>query len=88
MANLPISGIFNITATYGQKGKYWANGHQGLDIICDNKTIYAACDGTEQSLSSNEQSQVQTNLGLETIDLVITYDDDTTQTYKIVKSEG
>lgn len=42
---------------------------------------------TEQSLSSNEQSQVRTNLGLETIDLVITYDDDTTQTYKIVKSE-
>jgi hypothetical protein len=46
MTNLPISGIFNITATYGQKGKHWANGHQGIDIICDNKTIYATCDGT------------------------------------------
>ena len=46
MTNLPISGIFNITATYGQKGKYWINGHKGLDIVCSNKTIYATCDGT------------------------------------------
>ena len=46
MTNLPISGIFNITATYGQKGKYWANGHQGLDFTCANRTIYATCDGT------------------------------------------
>lgn len=45
MTNLPISGTFNITATYGQQGKYWANGHQGIDITCSNKKIYATCDG-------------------------------------------
>ena len=46
MTNLPISGTFQVTATYGQKGKYWANGHQGIDFICSNKNIYATCDGT------------------------------------------
>ena len=46
MTNLPVSGDFQVTATYGQKGKYWANGHQGVDIVCSNKTIYATCDGT------------------------------------------
>lgn len=46
MTNLPISGTFNITAIYGQQGKYWANGHQGIDITCSNKKIYATCDGT------------------------------------------
>lgn len=45
MTNLPISGTFQVTATYGQKGKYWANGHQGIDIVCSNKNIYATCDG-------------------------------------------
>ena len=46
MTNLPISGQFTITAIYGQKGKYWANGHKGLDIVSPNKTVYATCDGT------------------------------------------
>ena len=46
MTNLPISGTFQVTATYGQKGKYWANGHQGIDFVCSNKSIYATCDGT------------------------------------------
>ena len=46
MTNLPISGTFQVTATYGQKGRYWANGHQGIDIVCSNKNIYATCDGT------------------------------------------
>ena len=46
MTNLPISGAFQVTATYGQKGRYWAHGHQGIDIVCSNKNIYATCDGT------------------------------------------
>jgi len=46
MTNLPISGEFKVTATFGQQGKYWANGHKGLDIVCSNKKIYATCDGT------------------------------------------
>lgn len=46
MTNLPISGQFNVTATYGQQGKYWSKGHQGVDIVCSNKNIYATCNGT------------------------------------------
>lgn len=46
MTNLPINGIFKITATFGQKGPYWANGHKGVDIVCANHNIYATCDGT------------------------------------------
>ena len=46
MTNLPISGEFSITATFGQTGKYWANGHKGVDIVCGNRDIYATCDAT------------------------------------------
>lgn len=45
MTNLPISGTFNVTATYGQQGKYWGDGHKGIDFIAKNKAIYATCDG-------------------------------------------
>lgn len=46
MTNLPVIGQFNITATFGQQGKYWVSGHKGLDIVSANKAIYATCDGT------------------------------------------
>lgn len=46
MTNLPITDDFTVTATYGQKGDYWVGGHQGIDIVAPNKTIYATCDGT------------------------------------------
>lgn len=46
MTNLPITDDFTVTATYGQKGDYWVGGHQGVDIVAPNKTIYATCDGT------------------------------------------
>lgn len=46
MTNLPITDDFTVTATYGQKGDYWVSGHQGIDIVAPNKTIYATCDGT------------------------------------------
>lgn len=46
MTNLPITGEFNVTATFGQKGKYWSSVHKGIDITCSNRTIYATCDGT------------------------------------------
>lgn len=45
MTNLPITGIFSITATFGQKGSYWTNGHKGVDITCTNRDVYATCDG-------------------------------------------
>lgn len=46
MTNLPVSGKFNVTAIFGQKGKYWSNGHKGVDIVCSNTNIYATCNGT------------------------------------------
>jgi hypothetical protein len=45
MTNLPVSGEFTITAIYGQQGKYWANGHKGIDFVASNPNIYATCDG-------------------------------------------
>jgi hypothetical protein len=45
MTNLPITGRFYVTATYGQEGKYWANGHKGIDLVPDNPSIYCSCDG-------------------------------------------
>lgn len=45
MTNLPITEKFRITATFGQQGKYWKNGHKGVDIVADNKTIYGTCNG-------------------------------------------
>jgi hypothetical protein len=46
MTNLPVSGDFNVTATYGQKGHHWSDGHKGVDITAPDKTIYATCNGT------------------------------------------
>ena len=45
MTNLPVVDEFQITATYGQKGSYWANGHKGIDFVAENKNIYCTCDG-------------------------------------------
>ena len=55
MTNLPISGTFNITATFGQIGQYWANGrHKGVDITCGWHDIYATCDGTVRVIAYDE----------------------------------
>lgn len=43
--NLPVNGKFNITATFGQQGSYWKNGHKGIDITAADKKIYSVCDG-------------------------------------------
>ena len=51
MTNLPISGIFRITAAFGQTGRYWRDGHKGIDIVCQNRDIYATCDGTVRVVS-------------------------------------
>lgn len=45
MTNLPITGTFDITAIYGQRGKYWTNGHKGVDFVANDKNIYCTCDG-------------------------------------------
>lgn len=43
--NLPVNNRFNITAAFGEKGSLWKNGHKGVDITADDKTLYAVCDG-------------------------------------------
>lgn len=45
VTNLPVNGDFNITATFGQTGKYWSTYHKGIDIIAAKKDIYSVCDG-------------------------------------------
>lgn len=44
--NLPVNGKFNVTAVFGQSGPLWKNGHKGIDIVSNDKTIYSVCDGT------------------------------------------
>lgn len=44
--NLPVNGKFNITAVFGQSGSLWKNGHKGIDIVSNDKTIYSVCDGS------------------------------------------
>ena len=45
MTNLPVSGSFYVTATFGQQGSFWAKGHQGIDLVAENRNVYATCDG-------------------------------------------
>ncbi len=51
MTNLPVSGIFSVTATYGQTGRYWRGGHRGIDITCGKREVYATCDGVVRVVS-------------------------------------
>ena len=46
MTNLPVTGTFSVTATFGQQGAYWARGHQGIDLVAANRNIYSTCNGT------------------------------------------
>lgn len=46
MSRAPVKGNFKITAVFGQKGKYWSNGHKGVDIVNDTRVVYAPCAGT------------------------------------------
>lgn len=52
MTNLPITGKFNITAYFKQKGKYWKTlgFHTGIDFTGDS-AIYATCDGVVDSIN-------------------------------------
>ena len=46
MTNLPITGVFKITNCYKTKNsKYKAGFHTGVDIVAENRTIYATGDG-------------------------------------------
>lgn len=54
MTNLPITGKFSITATYGQSGSYWKSGHKGIDFVSEHKEVYATCDGTVKVIAYDE----------------------------------
>lgn len=54
MTNLPVSGSFSVTATFGQKGSYWKNGHQGIDLVAENRNIYSPCNGTVRIVAYDE----------------------------------
>ena len=45
MTNLPVTGFFRLTAVYGATGSHWADGHKGIDLVCDDRTVYATCCG-------------------------------------------
>ena len=44
--NLPVTGAFTVTAVYGQRGSLWRDGHKGIDMVSDDRRIYATCNGT------------------------------------------
>ncbi len=54
MTNLPVSGPFLVTATYGQQGSFWKNGHQGIDLVAENRNVYATCDGVVRVVAYDE----------------------------------
>lgn len=46
ITNLPVNGLFNVTAYFKQTGTLWKDGyHKGIDITAGNKNIYSVCDG-------------------------------------------
>lgn len=44
--NIPLTGNFKVTCEYKRKGNWAAGWHTGIDMVCDNDTIYGTCDGT------------------------------------------
>ena len=54
MTNLPLTGRITITAAFGEKGPYWKTFHKGIDMICDDKTVYAPCAGTVRVVAFDE----------------------------------
>lgn len=51
MTNLPITGVFKVTCEYNKKGNLWSSGyHKGIDLVCDNRSIYSTCDGVVKTV--------------------------------------
>lgn len=44
--NIPLTGKFKVTCEYRRKGSWACGWHTGIDLVCDNDTIYGTCDGT------------------------------------------
>ena len=45
MTNIPLSGEFRVTCEFKRQGNWSAGWHTGIDLVSNNKTIYATCDG-------------------------------------------
>lgn len=54
MTNLPVNGDFTVTAAFGEVGSYWKNGHMGIDIVANDKTVYCTCEGTVRVIDYDE----------------------------------
>ena len=44
--NIPLTGTIKVTCEYKRKGSWAAGWHTGIDMVCDDDTIYGTCDGT------------------------------------------
>lgn len=44
--NIPLTGNFKVTCEYKRKGNWACGWHTGIDLVCDDDTIYGTCDGT------------------------------------------
>lgn len=44
--NIPLTGTIRVTCEYKRKGSWAAGWHTGIDMVCDDDTIYGTCDGT------------------------------------------
>lgn len=44
MYNIPLNGVFKVTAIFGATGSFWSK-HGGVDMTCADRRIYATCDG-------------------------------------------
>lgn len=54
MTLLPVTGPFSVTAVFGQQGSYWASGHKGIDLVAEDRRIYATCTGVVRVVSYDE----------------------------------
>lgn len=42
---LPIRGEYTVTATFGQTGRFWRDGHKGIDLVSADRNIYSVTGG-------------------------------------------
>ncbi len=54
MTRLPVTGAFQLTATYGQQGSYWKNGHKGVDLVAEDRRVFCTCEGTVRVVAYDE----------------------------------
>lgn len=43
---LPLNGTIRVTCEYGRKGNWKAGWHTGIDMVNDDRIVYATCNGT------------------------------------------